>query len=310
MHPDNCTHCCHSHQTRKAYILKHSIIASILLFANLPACGSTSDGTNTSDGGILSGTGGGTSSAGYTSSAGTTHVGGMVSTGGTKATTTGGTVGTGGVSTVGTSAVTTGGVAGIGGNMNTGGTAGVGGNTTGGTVAMSTGGTAGVGGNNTGGTVAMSAGGTVGVGGNNTGGTVTMTTGGIVGIGGSNTGGTTSTNPTTTCTNSAYPVSCPALGAVPAGCWSSGVACSTIRTCSDGNSHACSSANQIYDCTAAKCVCGPDSAYPLSCPAIGTFPDTCWPSGVVCSTITSCSGSLAACDSASLQVSCVTGTCI
>ena len=279
MHPDNCTHCCHSHQTRKAYILKHSIIASILLFANLPACGSTSDGTNTSDGGILSGTGGGTSFAGNTSSAGMTHVGGMVSTGGTKATTTGGTVGTGGVSTVGTTAVTTGGVAGVGGNT-------------------------------TGGTVAMSTGGTVGVGGNNTGGTVTVTTGGTVGIGGSNTGGTTSTNPTTTCANSAYPVSCPALGTTPAGCWSSGVACSTIKTCSDGLNHACSSANQIYDCTAGKCVCGPDSAYPLSCPAIGTFPDTCWPSGVVCSTITSCNGSPAACDSALLQVNCLTGKCI
>ena len=180
----------------------------------------------------------------------------MANTGGTKAATAGGSVGTGGGSTVGTTSIPTGGSADAGGSS---------------AAALTTGGTQESGGSST---LAASTGGYLSTGGSN----AAMTTGGSLGTGGSSTGGTSTSLPIT-CTVVGYPMACPALGTVPAGCWPQGTACSTVTTCSDGLYYACSGAGEIYDCATATCVCGPNSAYPVSCPAIGTIPASCWPSG-------------------------------
>jgi hypothetical protein len=56
-----------------------------------------------------------------------------------------------------------------------------------------------------------------------------------------------------TCVDPSYPVSCPALGTVPAACWSPGSICSTVTNCS-GIYHSCVTATYHYDCASAQCL--------------------------------------------------------
>jgi hypothetical protein len=77
------------------------------------------------------------------------------------------------------------------------------------------------------------------------------------------------------CTNPTYPKSCPSLGTVPAGCWGSDTACSTVTSC-NGDPVACKSSDLKVYCASDKC-CKPQ-------PVGGTcaLPDCGCSTGQVC----------------------------
>ncbi len=229
------------------------------------------------------------------------HTGGAA-TGGSRA--TGGAATGGGVATGGTLA--TGGAA-TGGGVATGGvpaTAATGGaHTTGGaaTGGAATGGSRATGGAATGGGVTT--GGTLTTGGAATGGAAT---GGAATGGASSAGGGSSS---TTCTDPTYPVSCPALGATIATCWTQGTQCSTVATCS-GAAYSCFSTDRYYDCSTGLCLQCTNSSSSVGCPAIAGFPASCWSTGTICSSITNCSGVGHSCFNSNDYFDCATAQCL
>jgi len=95
----------------------------------------------------------------------------------------------------------------------------------------------------------------------------TIGTGGMLGGGGGAAG--------VTCTDPAYPLACPAANGVPASCWQTDTACSTIALCS-GNYVACKTAGYMVYCAGNDC-CQP--------PAVGgtcNIPDCGCGSGQIC----------------------------
>src|SRR5215471_221997 len=122
------------------------------------------------------------------------------------------------------------------------------------------------------------------------------------------------------CSNPLYPVPCPATdGGVAAGCWSSGIDCSSIRNCG-GTAHGCP-AGYVFDCTANHCalLCNPtcscaDPSFPVLCSGMGSPADggtttDCWSAGTDCSTVTNCNGDYHAC-STGFRYDCANLRCV
>ncbi|MGZ3418109.1 MAG: hypothetical protein ACXVEE_09615 [Polyangiales bacterium] len=103
------------------------------------------------------------------------------------------------------------------------------------------------------------------------------------------------TTSTCKCADPKYPVYCPALGDVPANCWSTGTLCGSVANCS-GTYHSCTSSGYHYDCTKSTCVAdstggtgGSTSCDPASCksfsncvPGYGCMTCYQWCDGSVC----------------------------
>jgi hypothetical protein len=134
------------------------------------------------------------------------------------------------------------------------------------------------------------------------------------GYGGAGGGGTPST-----CSDPAFPMSCPARNDVPSICWSAGTLCSTIAKCGD-QYFSCITPNTHYDCTEKRCVydaagvdggveCG-DPNFPVPCPAVGDVPKLCWTRNTVCSTLVRCGNDFKSCQAAGFRFSCTELKCV
>jgi hypothetical protein len=117
-----------------------------------------------------------------------------------------------------------------------------------------------------------------------------------------------------------YPVSCPALGDVPAICWSTGTDCSTVTKC--GNDfRSCNAPNSHFDCSTMTCVSSTagdggavaqcsGTGFPVACPAKDDVPALCWSPGTVCSTISRCNNEFKSCQAAGYHFSCALFMCV
>jgi hypothetical protein len=115
--------------------------------------------------------------------------------------------------------------------------------------------------------------------------------GGSSGSGGDGGSGTGTGGDGGGCSNPQYPHACPALGTVPASCWTAATVCSTVTDCGGGDYKACSSADETVDCVNMKCVCASGQADCTDgCVDLKTDAANCGTCGHACSAGQSCLG--------------------